>query len=126
MRMQYALVDMWRSPAFDRALRNMADAVFRLQRVESLEPWRQEVAWWREWVQREALSVWTAQVLLPSRLPEASIPEARTLGQWGAVLDANRPWRTSSAVTLTSALVLPTPPSSEWRAAMHMDVRSRS
>lgn len=53
----------------------------------------------RKWVQGESLRVWTALVLLPSRLPEASIPEARTLGQLGAVLDANRPWRTSAAVT---------------------------
>ena len=96
MRMQYALVDMWRRPAFDRALRNMADAVFRLQRVESLEPWRQEVARLREWVQREALSVWTAHVLLPLRLPEASIPEVRILGRLDAVLETNRPRRTSS------------------------------
>lgn len=43
MRMQYALVDMWRRPAFDRASRNMADEVFRLQPVESLEARRQEV-----------------------------------------------------------------------------------
>lgn len=113
MRMQYALVDMWRSPAFDRALRNMADEVFRVQPVESLEARRQAVACRREWGQGESLRVWTVHVLLPSRLPEASIPDVRALGQLDAVLETSRPWRTSSTVTLRSALVLPTPPSNE-------------
>lgn len=110
-----------RNPELDRALRNMADEGVRLQQVESLEAGRQEAACRREWVQVEALTVWTAHVLLPSRLPEASIP---ALGQLDAVLETNRPWRPSSTVTLRSALVLPTPPSNEWKVVMYLDVRS--
>lgn len=46
-------------------------------------------------------------------------------GQLDAVLETNRPWQPSSTVTLRSALVLPTPPSNEWKGAMCLDVRSR-
>ena len=93
--MGYALVDVWRSPGLERGLRNLADAVFRLQRVESLGAGRREVRQLVEWLDaedwadlRRALSAWIMKALLPSRLPGVSIPEAEDLRQVDAVLEA--------------------------------------
>ena len=42
LRLKYELVDVRRSLALDRVLRNLADAVFRLQWIESAEAWLRE------------------------------------------------------------------------------------
>ena len=73
LRMPYLLVDVWRNPGLDRALRNVADAVFRLQRAESLEEGRSELELLAEWLQgeewaslRRVLVRWIMKVLVPA------------------------------------------------------------
>ena len=100
LRLKYELVDVWRSPELDRALRNLADAVFRLQRIESEEAWRRELALLRErlageeWASlRRALALWIINVVLPSRLPGVSVPEAQDLDQLAGWMETNmKPW----------------------------------
>ena len=73
LRMPYLLVDVWRNPGLDRALRNVADAVFRLQRAESLEEGRSELELLAEWLRgeewaslRRVLVRWIMKVLVPA------------------------------------------------------------
>ena len=94
LRMRYKLVDVWRSPALDRALRNLADAVFRLQRVKSLEACRQEVTSLEAWMDgeeyaslRRSVVTLITKVLLPSRLPGAKFPEVQSFAQLGRILE---------------------------------------
>ena len=103
LRMKYKLVDMWRSPKLDRALRNLADAVFRLQRVESPEVCQQEVDCLREWLRgeewadlRRALTTLIMEVVLPLRLPGLQIPEVQDLDQLDGWMETNmKPWSES-------------------------------
>lgn len=100
LRMEYVLVDVWRSPELDRALRNLADAVFRLQRTESLEASRQEVALLREWLDgeesaslRRAVAKLITEVVLPLRLPNLKVPAVQDLDQLDGWLETNmKPW----------------------------------
>ena len=94
IRMRYLLVDVWRSPGLDRALGNVADALFRLQRVGSLEGGKREVDLLKEWLAgeewaslRRAFVTWIIKVLLPSRLPEATLPEAEELWEVSVALE---------------------------------------
>ncbi|MYC68075.1 MAG: Rpn family recombination-promoting nuclease/putative transposase [Acidobacteriia bacterium] len=73
LRMPYLLVDVWRNRGLDRALRNVADAVFRLQRAESLEAGRGELELLAEWLRgeewadlRRVLVRWIMKVLVPA------------------------------------------------------------
>ena len=82
----YALVDVFRSAELDRGKPNIADALFRLQRVGSMEAARDEVRWLKEWMGgeqwatlRRTLVVWIIRGLLPSRLPGVRIPEVADL-----------------------------------------------
>ena len=82
----YALVDVFRSAELDRGKPNIADAMFRLQRVGSMEAARDEVRWLKEWMGgeqwatlRRTLVVWIIRGLLPSRLPGVRIPEVADL-----------------------------------------------
>ena len=100
LRMEYVLVDVWRSPELDRALRNLADAVFRLQRTESLAAWRQEVVLLREWLDgeesaslRRAVAKLITEVVLPLRLPNVKVPAVQDLDQLDGWLETNmKPW----------------------------------
>ena len=85
-RLGYAFVDVFRSAELDRSERNIADAMFRLQRVGSMEAARDEVRWLKEWMGgekwatlRRTLVVWIIRGLLPSRLPGVRIPEVADL-----------------------------------------------
>ncbi len=71
--MRYLLVDAWRSPGMERAFRNVADSVFRLQRAQSLADGRLEVDLLGEWLAgedwadlRRVLNTWIIKVLLPA------------------------------------------------------------
>ena len=73
LQMPYLLVDVWRNPGLDRALRNVADAVFRLQRAESLQAGRSELELLAEWLRgeewaslRRVLVRWIIKVLVPA------------------------------------------------------------
>ena len=73
LQMPYLLVDVWRNPGLDRALRNVADAVFRLQRAESLQAGRSELELLAEWLRgeewaslRRVLVRWIMKVLVPA------------------------------------------------------------
>ena len=73
LQMPYLLVDVWRNPGLDRALRNVADAVFRLQRAESLQEGRSELELLAEWLRgeewaslRRVLVRWIMKVLVPA------------------------------------------------------------
>ena len=75
LQMRYLLVDVWRSRGLDRALRNVADSVFRLQRAESPEEGLGELRLLEEWLAgeewaglRRVLGRWIMKVLLPTRL----------------------------------------------------------
>ena len=83
LQMRYLLVDVWRSRGLDRALRNVADAVFRLQRAESLQQgfdeWRLLQQWLagEEWAGlRRVLGRWIMKVLLPTGLQAELSSEA--------------------------------------------------
>ena len=99
LRMKYLLVDMWKSPELNRALRNLADAVFRLLRVESPAACQREMAWWREWMDgeewaslRRALTKCIIE-LLPLRLPGLSVPEVQDLAQLDGWMETHmKPW----------------------------------
>lgn len=83
LRMRYLLVDVWRARGLDRALRNVADSVFRLQRVESLEEGLGELRLLEQWLAgeewaglRRVLGRWIMKVLLPTELQSELSSEA--------------------------------------------------
>ena len=83
LQMRYLLVDVWRSRGLDRALRNVADSVFRLQRAESPEEGLGELWLLEEWLAgeewaglRRVLGRWIMKVLLPTRLQSELSSEA--------------------------------------------------
>ena len=82
-RMAHRLVDVFRGAVLDRSERNLADAIFRLQRAGALEA-PGEVRWLKQWLVgkewatlRRNLMEWIMEVLLPWRMPGMS---ARELG----------------------------------------------
>ena len=99
LRMKYLLVDMWKSPELNRALRNLADTVFRLLRVKSPAACRREMAWWQEWMDgeewaslRRALAKCIIK-LLPLHLPGLSVPEMQDLDQLDGWMETHmKPW----------------------------------
>ena len=95
----YELVDVFRSPELDRDQLNVADAVFRPHRVESMEAARGEVRWLKQWLGgeewgslRRALIAWTIKVLVPLRLPGASVADVRGLTEWDELEAAMTTW----------------------------------
>ena len=83
LRMRYLLVDVWRTHGLDRALRNVPDSVFRLQRAESLEEGLNELRLLEEWLAgeewaglRRVLETWIMKVLLPTELQSELSSEA--------------------------------------------------
>ena len=95
----YLLVDAFRSPELDRGQLNVADALFRLQRVESMDAARDEVSWLKQWLGgqewqslRRALIAWIIKVLVPWRLPEASVADVGELTEWEELEAAMTTW----------------------------------
>ena len=99
--MRYLLVDAIRSPGLDRALRNVADSVFRLQRAKSVADGRSEARLLGEWLAgeewaglRRVLQRWIIQVLVPTGWPSGrSLPEGADLLELSELLEIEmRTW----------------------------------
>ena len=95
----HELVDVFRSPELDRSQQNVADAMFRLHRVESLEAARAEVRWLKQWLSgedsaslRRAMIAWVIRALVPPRLPEVSVGDLRDLTEWDQLESAMTTW----------------------------------
>ena len=95
----YELVDVFRRAELDRGLLNVADAVFRMHRVESMDAARGEVRWLKQWLSgeewaslRRALIAWIINVLVPWRLPGASVADVRDLTEWDKLEAAMITW----------------------------------
>ena len=97
--LHHQLVDVFHGPELDRGRLNVADALFRLHRVESYEAALAEVRWLEGWLSgerwaslRRALIAWIMKVLVPWRLPGVSAADLRDLTKWGDVEKAMTNW----------------------------------
>ena len=97
--LRHELVDVFRSPELDRSLQNVADAMFRLHRAESLEAARAEVRWIKGWLSdedsaslRRTMVAWIVITLAPSRLSGTSVRVARGLREWDELEAAMATW----------------------------------
>ena len=98
-RLHHWVVDVFRGPVLDRSRLNVADALFRLHRVESLDEAKGEVQWLKQWLSgqewqslRRALIAWIIKVLVPWRFPEASVADVRDLTEWDELEAAMTTW----------------------------------
>ncbi len=95
LRMRYLLVDTMRSAGLNRALHNVADSVFRLQRAKTLADGEAEIRLLREWLAGEewaglqrVLTRWIMNVLVPAGWqPEEALPENAGLAELSAMLE---------------------------------------
>ena len=101
LHMRYLLVDTLRSPGLSRALENVADSMFRLQRAETLAEGGTEVRLLQEWLAgeewaglRRVLTRWIMKVLLPAKWqPEEALAEDAGLAELSAMLEGEmRTW----------------------------------
>ena len=97
--LRHQLVDVFRGPVLDRSRLNVADALFRLHRVESLDEAKGEVQWLKQWLSgqewqdlRRALIAWIIKVLVPWRLPGVSVADERDLTEWDELEAAMTTW----------------------------------
>ena len=98
-RLRLELVDVFRSPELDRSRENVADAMFRLHRVESLEAARGVVRWLKGWLSdedsaslRRTMIAWIIITLVPWRLPGVSVGDTSGLTEWDALEAAMSTW----------------------------------
>ena len=96
---RHELVEVFRGPVLDRSRLNVADALFRLHRVESLDEARGEVQWLKQWLSgekwqslRRAMIAWIIKVLVPWRLPRVSVADVRDLTEWDELEAAMTTW----------------------------------
>ena len=95
LHMRYLLVDTMRSPGLNRALCNVADSVFRLQRAKTLADGEEEIRLLREWLAGEewaglqrVLTRWIMKVLAPAGWqPEKTLPANADLAELSAMLE---------------------------------------
>jgi len=101
LHMRYLLVDTMRSPGLNRALHNVADSMFRLQRAETLADGGTEVRLLQEWLAGEewaglqrVLTRWIMKVLVPAGWQrEEALPEDAGLAKLSAMLEGEmRTW----------------------------------
>lgn len=96
-RLQYFLLDERRLAESELpSIRNLAAAVFRLERSRRLEDVETVLAALAEWLEgpeqaelRRAFSVWLTQVLFPSRLPGIAVPQVSDLLEVKTMLAEN-------------------------------------
>ncbi|MDE0628600.1 MAG: hypothetical protein OXH99_19565 [Bryobacterales bacterium] len=101
LQMRYLLVDTMRSPGLNRALENVADSVFRLQRAQTLAEGETEVRLLQEWLAGEqwaglqrVLTRWIMKVLVPAGWqPEEALAEDAGLAELSAQMEGEmRTW----------------------------------
>ena len=97
--LRHEVVDVFRSPALDRDRQNVADAMFRLHKVDSLEAARAEVRWLKGWLSdedsaslRRMMIAWIIITLVPWRLPGVSVGDTRGLTEWDTLEAAMATW----------------------------------
>ena len=81
----YALVDVFRSAELDRGKPNIADALFRLQRVGSMEAARDEVRWLKEWMGGEQWATLRRTLVVNQRTPAVAAAGSENSGGGGLV-----------------------------------------
>jgi predicted transposase/invertase (TIGR01784 family) len=90
--LRYALLDETRIPDMELASeRNMAAALFRLEKSRDLEDLRRQVGRMAAQEQmdeglRKSVHTWLTQVLMPARFPGLTVPEAQNLEEMHAML----------------------------------------
>jgi predicted transposase/invertase (TIGR01784 family) len=90
--LRYALLDEMRVPEMElESERNLAAALFRLEKSRDLEDFRRQVARIADNPQldegiRKSVRTWLVQVVLPTRFPGLSLPEARILEEVDTML----------------------------------------
>ena len=84
-RLGYAFVDVFRSAELDRSKPNIADALFRLQRVGSMEAARDEVRWLKEWMGGEQWATLRRTLVVNQRTPAVAAAGSENSGGGGLV-----------------------------------------